>query len=156
MAKEVALAILGVAVAYLLAGLLFAILFHPGDPYASFYDRVVVDGWKEIQCYLSDRRSCCGWISVSSCPLSKGITAAGFAFALTIVPVTVIIWLVRRFSWPRPLSEFLTGGLLGAAAGWLSAQIPHSDGTYPDVILLPFIIPGVIAGFAYWLISGRN
>lgn len=142
--------------AYLLVGLAIFVIREIGE-YGSrpLVERLFTDTWREIQCYLFSPNRCCGWGYRYNCPLTMAYIGAVFALVFSIIPVTIIMLIVRRFGLPRPLSEMLTGGGLGLIAAVLVAQIPNSDNTYPNLVLMPFIIPGVIGGLTYWLLAGR-
>ena len=94
-------------------------------------------------------------------PFAFGLGFSAFGAIFTSLPAIGLLMIVRHFEIPRGWSDAVIGGIPGYIA--LIAVLVHVSGarylasSLPDELhfALMFLLPGWLAGFAYWLLAGR-
>lgn len=100
-----------------------------------------------------------GGLAVMPLPfLTLGLVVAG----LTFWAAPALLWLVRRLSLPRPWADIALGAMpaciVALSAFHMSRDPLHAGSEWIATLLLgaaSLLIPGCLAGLAYWLAAGR-
>jgi len=87
--------------------------------------------------------------------LTITLLTGAYVAAFAAIPATLLIWLFRGLKIPRGWSDAITGGLLGALLVHLMAFGLSGLTQMPSMVSVLFGAAGLIAGFIYWIITGR-